>query len=138
MAKMLVAPDWDRDAQLAEVEARRDLDPADKIIAAQWVWLADLRYAGDEFAEAKTDHERVTGKSIVRERALGEKSATVAEAWAIGHDPDVFTARLRYRLAEQRINVCKEALKILHAEAIKLNVEAADARAAGAAERRHP
>jgi hypothetical protein len=134
--RMLVAPDWDRDAELAKIN--RALPEADRVIAEQWVWLTDLRYAGAEYAEAKTDAERLKGKSVVSERARGEKSATVAEDWAIAHDPEVFYSRLRYRLAEQRVVVCKEALKILHAKLIQLNVEAADARAAGAAERRNP
>lgn len=134
MPGLLVRPDWDRDSEL--IKAEQHSRPADRIIASMWVWVTDLRYTSAELAVSKTEHERLMGKAVVRQRTFGEKSATVAEHRAIADDDEVFQARLRYRLAEHRIAEVKAALAVLHAQIDDLRTQAADARAAGAWEAR--
>lgn len=125
---------WDLQAELAKAPRGR---PQDRIIHAMWCYNKDLRYAGDSYAQAKTEHDRVLARAIVQDRNLGEKSAEVAAHRAIAGNDEVYQTRLTYRVAEQRIVADREALRTLHAQLDDLRTQAADARAANTFEAHH-
>lgn len=102
----------------------------DKVLAAMHAYCTDLDIAGQDFAAAKTDHDRLLARRIVAERAAGEKSAEVAAHKAIAEDDEVYRTRLAYRLAEQRIIADRAHLARLHADLDDQRTQAADARAA--------
>lgn len=115
------------DTDLAE--AKRHTNYQNRILAMMWAYHTDLVAAGDEYANAKTENERLVAKVVITERAAGERSAAVAEQKALLDDA-VYMARVQYRSAEQRITSDREALRILHAALDWERTKAADSRAA--------
>lgn len=100
-----------------------------RILAMMWAYHTDLARSGDEFADRKTECERLIARTVINERANGERSAAVAEQKALLSD-DVYVAKVAYRAAEQRITSDREALRILHAALDWERTKAADSRAA--------
>lgn len=99
-------------------------------IALMWEFNSEMGRQGDVYATAKTNYDHYIGKAIVRYRAMGEKSAAVCEARANSEDQKTYQAHLIYRSAEQAVNRCKEALKILHAANENFRTRRADERSA--------
>lgn len=110
-------------------EARQHKVYQNRILAMMWAYHSDLTAAGDEFADQKTECERLIARTVIEERAQGERSAAVAEQKALLSD-DVYVAKVKYRSAEQRITADREALRILHAALDWERTKAADSRAA--------
>lgn len=130
--RLTVADDrgWDFAAALADIMRQRWERPSHRVQARMWVFHRELVEAGRDYAEQKTQHDRVLARVTVQERAAGEKSAEVAQMKAIAENDDVYRARLLYRAAEQRVVAAREGLRILHAEQDDLRTQAADLRAA--------
>jgi IS5 family transposase len=112
-------------------QAKRHQSYQNRILAMMWAYHTDLVAAGEEFSNAKTENERLVAKVVITERAAGERSAAVAEQKALLDDA-VYSARVQYRSAEQRITSDREALRILHAALDWERTKAADSRAADA------
>ena len=110
-------------------QAKKHQSFQNRILAMMWAYHADLVAAGDEYANAKTESERLTAQTVIAERANGERSAAVAEQKAL-LDDQVYVAKVTYRAAEQRITSDREALRILHAALDWERTKAADLRAA--------
>lgn len=123
---------WDLHAALTDVAQQRWERPSLRTLARMWVYHRELVEAGNDYAEQKTQHDRVLAKATITHRAAGEKSAEVAQMMAIAADDAVFLSRLSYRAAEQRVTAAREALRNLHAELDDLRTKAADERAADA------
>lgn len=109
--------------------AQRNTPRENVIICEMWLWHNEMVKQARIFAEAKTEHGRQVAKVVIAERAAGERSAAVAEQKA-ELDDEIYKAHIAYRLAEQMITACREALRILHAELDKIRTERADSRAA--------
>lgn len=119
------------------LKARQQPVFTNRILAMMWAYHTDLTAAGDEFANQKTECERLIAKTVITERAGGERSAAVAEQKALLSD-DVYVAKVAYRAAEQRITANREALRILHAALDWERTKAADSRAADTFQAREP
>lgn len=115
------------ESDLAEAKTYRDF--SNRILKMMWAYHTDLVKAGDDYANAKTENERLIARVVITERANGERSASVAEQKALLDDA-VYVARVQYRSAEQRITSDREALRILHAALDWERTKAADQRAA--------
>lgn len=98
--------------------------------ALMWCWLAELDRQGRAFATAKTGYQRALGRAIVTYRHQGEKSAAVAEQRAEAEDQDVIDNHLAYRLAEQGVQVARQALSILQTQNDNWRTQEANQRAA--------
>jgi hypothetical protein len=125
-------PSTPLDADLADVARRLgNAKRENQVLAEMYAYNADLRRQGVTFARAKVEYERRRARVVLRERAAGEKSASICDAKA-DDDQAVYEARLAYRLAEQMVAADRESLRRLHAELDQLRTEAADRRAADA------
>jgi hypothetical protein len=116
---------FDRDAALREANR---LTGANRIIARMWAYQTDLEQQAWIFSEAKTAYGRMLGRTVIKKRMDGERSAEVAAHHAEQED-EVFNAHLAYRKAEQMLTADREALKILHAELDWMRTEQANSRA---------
>lgn len=106
--------------------------------ALMWAWLAELDRQGRTFAQQRTMYERALGRAIVRYRHEGEKSAAVAEKRAEAEDQDVMDAHLAYRVAEQGVQVARQALAILQTSNDNWRTEQANARKQDSFHADHP
>ena len=101
---------------------------ADRNIAAAWAYHEDLVLTGHRFGHVKTWCEYLISKRVMVLREAGERSAEVAAGQAL-QEPQIFEAKMQYRVAEQRITSDREALDIIQARLDDLRTQAADRRA---------